>query len=387
MSKATVNLCNRQLSFPRVPRCRQPFRWRTIIQHRNWIRRRWSQRVNVASLNAQQVYYGANDGNELNGEFFFYCATAGRAQKKRVHTNKRRRHFGTAYKFSPTHESPGALFVGFSLKKILFALFMMKGMKRGKKNRATLCRREGSALPWRCIIVCVVNMMIIFNHQQLSLSHSQLNMWFHSYRMLQHQRPFNWIMKSSVVELWHILWWFLVQESILIDNSNIGNSKCRWIAALTRLGSFFIATRNSITTEVSIFKRELLHFSLHFTIARKYEITSRQIFPYPAFRFPIRTTSSAARNLQREDEKIHKFKFHFIDTSLHLNGARASTASTSFMRCQFATTKIDLCQHRLRKHLSTDRHNCFLIIRHEKLDDEVSRGAAVKWPVWLLIPS
>lgn len=137
----------------------------------------------------------------------------------------------------------------------------------------------------------------------------------------------------------------------------------------------------------SIFKRELLHFSLHFTIARKYEITSWQIFPYPAFRFPIRTTSSAARNLQREDEKIHKFKFHFIDTSLHLNGARASTASTSFMRCQFATTKIDLCQHRLRKHLSTDRHNCFLIIRHEKLDDEVSRGAAVKWPVWLLIPS
>lgn len=143
MSKATVNLCNRQLSFPRISRCRQPFRWRTIVQHRNWIRRRWSQRVNVASLNAQQVYYGANDGNELNGEFFFYCATAGRAQKKRVHTNKRRRHFGTAYKFSPTHESPGALFVGFSLKKILFALFMMKGMKRGKKKQSDVVQTGG----------------------------------------------------------------------------------------------------------------------------------------------------------------------------------------------------------------------------------------------------
>lgn len=114
--------------------------------------------------NAQQVHNAINsakvklfftlyDANELNG---FFCVVQ-REERKNSHKQKKFTPFWKKYTFSP--RAHGVVLCEIFIKKHLLCM-----IKRGKMFRRV------EKFPWRCIVVCVVNMMIIFNHDCISLS-------------------------------------------------------------------------------------------------------------------------------------------------------------------------------------------------------------------------
>lgn len=145
--------------------------------------------------NAQQVYYDVNSSATMATnwmEILFSCS----AKSAKIYTNKGVAILEAVYTFSPTHEFPGALFVRFSLSNFGCA------WHKSRKGENVFVVLDGGweSLPWRCNVVCVVNMMIIFNHHPLTLRAQHVIWFFIEFRTVRLVLD-NWIMKPSVMTL------------------------------------------------------------------------------------------------------------------------------------------------------------------------------------------